>query len=126
MTFPATARPSASPLSLALRKWMPAHTREAPNSSARELKNLASRGSRDRTTGRVFGPEEELGERIRVARVALDFGELGGALGRVESRRWAGPQLTPGFQDPGLPAAHAGQEWVARPEPRPRRNCAGP
>src|SRR5438552_1412139 len=83
-------------------------------------------GSRDRTTGRVFGPEEELGKRIRVARVALDFGELGGALGRVESWRWAGPQLTPGFQDPGLPAAHAGQEWVARPEPRPRRNCAGP
>src|SRR5438067_13784305 len=83
-------------------------------------------GSRDRTTGRVFGPEEELGKRVRVTRVALDFGELGGALGRVEGRRWARPQFTAGFQDPGLPAPHAGQQWVARPEPRPGRNWSGP
>src|SRR6266487_214406 len=80
--------------------------------------------SRRRAAGRVFGPEEELGKRVRVARVAFHFGELGGTLDRVESRRRARPQLTSGFQDPGFPFPHARQEWVARPEPRPGRNCA--
>jgi hypothetical protein len=46
MTFPATARPSASPLSQALRKWIPAQMREALNSSARELKKWSSRGNK--------------------------------------------------------------------------------
>src|SRR5438105_15790019 len=77
-----------------------------------------------RAARRVFGPEEELGKGVRVARVALDLGQLGRALGRAESRRCAGPKLAAGFQYPGLPAAHRWQERVAIREPLAGRTCA--
>jgi hypothetical protein len=46
MTASPTSRPSCSPASVALRKWMPAQIREAASSSARDWKNCSSRGKR--------------------------------------------------------------------------------
>lgn len=46
MTASPTSRPSWSPASVALRKWMPAQMREAAFSAARDWKNCSSRGKR--------------------------------------------------------------------------------
>src|SRR5262249_57736840 len=64
----------------------------------------------------VLGPEEELCERMRIARIVFHLGYFRGAFGGVKGRRWTGTQLTARGKHPGVPVAHAPQERLATPD----------
>ena len=56
MTAAPTRRPISQPASTSLRKWMPAHSRDSPNSRAQPGSARASRGNRWPSTSAVAMP----------------------------------------------------------------------